>query len=69
MNPDAIVSREGSQIVFLAIGDHVKEIAIRTGEKMGDMLAVLDGVKVGDKVVLKPPKRLKNGSKISIKEG
>ena len=69
VNPDAIVSREGSQIVFLAIGDHVKEIAIRTGEKMGDMLAVLDGVKVGDKVVLKPPKRLKNGSKISIKEG
>jgi len=69
LNPEAIVLREGSQKVFLVAGNHVKEIAIRTGAKIGDMLEVLDGVKVGDKVVLNPSNRLKNGSKISIKEG
>ncbi|HUK99683.1 MAG TPA: efflux RND transporter periplasmic adaptor subunit [Nitrospirota bacterium] len=69
VNPGAIISRDGHQTVFLVTSNQVKEVTIRTGERMGDTLEILDGVKVGDKVVLKPPKRLKNGSKISIKEG
>jgi multidrug efflux pump subunit AcrA (membrane-fusion protein) len=35
---------------------------------MGDMVEVLQGVKVGDRVVLNPSDRLKSGSKIKIEE-
>jgi hypothetical protein len=31
-------------------------------------MEVLNGVKAGDRVVIKPPKRLRNGSKIKIVE-
>jgi hypothetical protein len=32
------------------------------------MVEILDGVKSGDKVVVKPPKELKNGTKIKVVE-
>jgi hypothetical protein len=32
------------------------------------MIEILDGVKAGDALVMKPPKRLKNGSRIKIAE-
>jgi multidrug efflux pump subunit AcrA (membrane-fusion protein) len=35
---------------------------------MGDMVEVLGGVNVGDRVVLSPPNRLRTGSKIKIEE-
>jgi multidrug efflux pump subunit AcrA (membrane-fusion protein) len=44
------------------------ETIINTGEPLGEMIEVLGGVKAGDRVVAKPPKRLKNGSRIKIAE-
>jgi multidrug efflux pump subunit AcrA (membrane-fusion protein) len=41
---------------------------VRLGDKIGDMVEVLEGVKAGDKIVLNPSDRLKNGSKIKIEE-
>jgi len=69
LNPGAVLSRNGSQVVFLVIGKEVKEIPVHTGGRIGDLIEVLDGVKAGDKVVVKPPKKLKSGSRIAIKEG
>jgi RND family efflux transporter MFP subunit len=65
----AVVMRDGGQSAFLVVSNQVKEVTVHTGAKIGDMLEVLDGVKAGDKVVMTPPKKLKNGSRISIKEG
>ena len=65
----AVVSHEGAQSAFLIVGNRVKQVTVHTGAKIGDMLEVLDGIKAGDKVVVTPPKKLKSGAKISIKEG
>ena len=65
----AVVSHEGAQSAFLIVGNRVKQVTVHTGPKIGDMLEVLDGIKAGDKVVVTPPKKLKSGAKISIKEG
>lgn len=65
----AVISREGNHWVFVVAGRRVTEVPVHTGAKIGDMVEVIDGVKAGDKVVLNPPKKLKDGSKISIKEG
>lgn len=44
----------------------VKQSFITTGEKRGDQVAVLEGLKVGDKVVTSGSHKLKNGTRVSI---
>ncbi|MGB9627704.1 MAG: efflux RND transporter periplasmic adaptor subunit [Thermodesulfobacteriota bacterium] len=54
--------------VFLIQGDRVVEAPIRIGKQLGGMVEVLEGLKAGDRVVNKPPKRLRSGSRIKIAE-
>ena len=69
VNPGAVVTRDGKQVVFQIKGEKADEIPVTTGETIGELLQVLSGVKAGDKVVINPPKKLKTGSRVSIKEG
>ncbi len=68
LHQTALVHQGNKKVVFLVTGDRVTETRVTLGSPMGDMLEVLGGVKVGDRVVLNPPDRLKNGSKINIEE-
>jgi len=68
LNQVALVKREGRKVVFLVNGGRVFETPVSLGEPMGDMVELLDGAKVGDRVVLNPSDRLKNGSKIKVEE-
>ena len=43
----------------------VKEIAVGKPEKLGDLVRV-SGVKAGDKLVLSPPERLKDGATVAL---
>jgi RND family efflux transporter MFP subunit len=67
LNQSAVVNRK-SQAVFLVKGNSVVETPVSLGGPIGDMVEILHGVKVGDVVVLNPPDRLKNGSKIKTEE-
>lgn len=68
VNSSAIVSSgEGSAVFIVREGKAVRT-GIRTGERFGDMVEVLQGAKPGDVVVLNPPESLRNGSKITITE-
>jgi RND family efflux transporter MFP subunit len=64
----AIIDLGDRKTVFLVQGDRAVKTEITTGERLGDMIEVLRGAKAGDRVVAKPPKRLKNGSKIKVAE-
>ena len=68
INQTALVDRKERKTVFLVKGDRVVETSVSLGRPMGDMVEVLGGVKVGDRVVLNPSDRLRNGSKINIEE-
>jgi len=68
LNPSAILTRDGRSIVFLIKEDRVIKTPITTGEKLGEMIEVLQGVKAGDTVVIKPPERMKDRAKIKIIE-
>jgi RND family efflux transporter MFP subunit len=68
INPNAVVPRNGAQVIFVVRDDRAVETPVKTGETIGDLLEVIEGVKPGDKVVVNPPKKLKNGSKITRKE-
>jgi RND family efflux transporter MFP subunit len=67
-NQSAVINRKNLKAVFIVKGDRVVETPVSLGGPMGDMVEVLQGVKVGDRVVLNPSDRLKNGSKIKIEE-
>ncbi|HEY4998124.1 MAG TPA: efflux RND transporter periplasmic adaptor subunit [Usitatibacter sp.] len=66
VRPEAVVKRAGRDVVYL-IGEKnvVKEVAVGKPEKLGD-LARVSGVKAGDKVVLSPPERLRDGAPIAL---
>jgi RND family efflux transporter MFP subunit len=68
LHQTALVNQKNRKAVFLIKGDRVAETPVTLGSPMGDMVEVLGGVKVGDRVVLNPPDRLNNGSKIKIEE-
>ena len=68
LSRSALISHSGNHTVFVVEGDHAKETPIRAGEELGDLIEILEGVKAGERVVMKPTGRLKNGSRIKIPE-
>jgi multidrug efflux pump subunit AcrA (membrane-fusion protein) len=68
LNPAAVIGRKGRASVFLIKENRAIETPVRLGEKLGDMVEVLGGVKAGGRVVLRPLDKVKNGSRIKIAE-
>lgn len=64
VNSAAVIAPGNQKAVFLIKGERVVETPITVGAQRSDMVEVLKGVTAGDKVVLNPPKNLKNGAKI-----
>jgi RND family efflux transporter MFP subunit len=64
----AIITKDGKKMVFLIQGDQVKETPVLLGESVGNGLEVKSGLKDGDKVVLSPADKLKNGMKVKVGE-
>ena len=68
LNSNAIMMNNNTRSVFLINENRVYKTPLTTGSQIGDMIEVLDGVKSGDKVVVNPPKNLRDGTRIKIKE-
>jgi multidrug efflux pump subunit AcrA (membrane-fusion protein) len=68
VNGSALMRQDGKTYAFLLQESYIKQTFVEPGEKLGDMMEIKAGLKPGDRVVIKPPKRLKDGSKIKIAE-
>jgi RND family efflux transporter MFP subunit len=68
LNPAAVVTRNGQSVVFLIQENRVIETPVKTGLKLGDMVEVQNGVKAGDRIVLKPLDKMKNGLRVKVAE-
>lgn len=68
INPGAIVTKNGKHFVFLIKDNHVVQTSVVPGTTVGDMIEIINGIKQGDKVAVKPLNKLKDGSKIKIIE-
>lgn len=67
INPAAI-SVKGSQTrVFRIVNDRVKVTPITLGRKLGDLQEV-NGLKTGERIILRPLEKLKDGSRIMVLE-
>lgn len=68
ISPAAVVIRKGKNVVFIVKGNRVAETPITLGINLGDMVEILDGVKAGDRVVVKTPEKLEDGARIKVIE-
>ena len=66
--PSSLVIKGNQTFVFAVRENRVEEKQIKLGQPFGDMMEVLAGVEAGEKVVIKPPKKLRNGSRVKILE-
>ncbi len=63
----SVQSESGGTFVFVVRGDAVARQAVKTGGADGDRVEVLAGLHAGDRVVVTPPKELKDGTKVIVK--
>jgi hypothetical protein len=65
IQPAAVVKRDGKDVAFVVDDKNtVKATPVTVGDKIGDLVRV-SGVKPGDKVVLRPDDKLRDGSIIA----
>jgi len=63
----ALITRNGQAFAFRLEDNRVKLTPLTLGPEMGDLVEITQGLKEGDKVVLKPPASLKDGSMVKVK--
>jgi hypothetical protein len=68
INPASVVQRLGKSVAYVVKGDKVAETELVLGKKVGGLVEVLSGLKPGDKIVVKPSAKLKDGSKIKVSD-
>jgi RND family efflux transporter MFP subunit len=68
LSPLVVLTRNGKKTVFLMKDDRVAEVPVTLGQTVGEMTEVLSGVKAGDRVVVKPLDKLRNGTRVKILE-
>ena len=65
VQPRAIVERDGRKVAFVVSDDRVRRTEVTTGRKLGDLVEV-GGLKAGDRVVLDPGDKVRDGSAVSV---
>jgi RND family efflux transporter MFP subunit len=68
INPAAIVKRDGKDFIFLIKDGKVATTPVTVGREIGDMKEILAGARAGDKVALKPLRKLKDGTLVKTVE-
>ncbi len=66
VQPTAVVERNGHDVVYVVDGDRAVATQVQTAGRIGELVEIKDGVKAGEKVVLKPPRSLRDGSTVSV---
>jgi len=61
---DAIQRREGTTFVFVLEQDRVRERVVKLGIERAGRVAVLEGLKAGEEIVVSPPANLKNEDRV-----
>jgi RND family efflux transporter MFP subunit len=65
VQPKAIVEREGRKIAFVVKDDRARSAEVTIGRKLGDLVEVR-GLKAGDRVVLSPGEKVRDGAAVFV---
>jgi RND family efflux transporter MFP subunit len=64
----ALIDKNGGVFTYLIEANRVRETQVKIGTAYGDMVEILSGLKAGERIVVNPPKGLKDGSRIKVAE-
>jgi RND family efflux transporter MFP subunit len=62
----AVVNHDGETLVFVVRNNRALKTPVHLGRKLDTMVEILDGVEVGDQVVMTPSDKMKDGIKVRI---
>jgi len=62
----AVETIAGTSRAFVVAGDKVEERIVTTGEKVGDRIEIVSGVKAGERVASNPRGKLADGARVQI---
>ncbi len=68
LTPRSVLTRNGRKAVFLMRDDRVTETPVTLGSPIGEMIEVVEGVKAGDRVAVKPLDKLRSGMRVKVAE-
>jgi RND family efflux transporter MFP subunit len=63
----AVASRGGRPVIYQISEDRAVEVPVSTGQKLGNLLEIKNGLKEGDKVIAKVDDRIEAGAKVTVK--
>ena len=63
----AMVEKDGHALVFVLHETQVTEVSVTTGQRVGGMIEIKEGLTEGDVVVVDPPAGLRTGRRVAIK--
>lgn len=63
---EALTQRAGMTVVFKVRDGRAETIPVETGITLGEMVEVLRGPQPGDRIVLRPPERLRDGARVAL---
>jgi HlyD family secretion protein len=66
--PGTVADRDGRKVVFRIDGDTVRAVPVSTGGTIGELVAI-DGVEPGDRLVVKPDGKLRDGMRVTVTKG
>jgi RND family efflux transporter MFP subunit len=64
----AVANRDGRQVAFQIKDDRAVEVPVVTGQQLGSLIAIKEGLKEGDRVIAKVDEKIQSGSKVFIKK-
>ncbi|MCX6552445.1 MAG: efflux RND transporter periplasmic adaptor subunit [Acidobacteria bacterium] len=63
----AVRTENGQTIVFVVVNDRVERRAVRVGDAKGDIVEIVTGLSVGERVVVDGPADLADGRKVDVR--
>jgi HlyD family secretion protein len=66
---NAVVDRKGRKSVFIVKGGRAVKTTVKTGRRLDGMAEILEGLSTGEKVIVKPPAKLRDGDRVKVLEG
>ena len=66
VQPFAVVERNGKRVVFVVKDGKAVETPLTTGAKIGELVEVKSGIKTGERIVARPPEKLRDGAAVTV---
>jgi RND family efflux transporter MFP subunit len=63
----AVATRGGHAVIYQVREDRAFEVPVSTGQKLGNLVEIKNGLKDGDKIIAKIDDRIEPGAKVSVK--